>query len=261
MSVATTARPPLRSLAVKVPEVTALFWLAKLLTTGIGEACSDYFVLRYNPYVVVLAGFCVFAVALVLQFRARAYRPWTYWFAVSMVAVFGTMVADVIHVQFGVPYAVSTAFFAVALACVFAVWRKVEGTLSIHSVDSGRRECFYWLTVVTTFALGTAAGDWTAITLHLGYLPSGLLFGAVILVPLALWRLGFSPVATFWAAYIVTRPLGASFADYLGKPTSLHGLGFGDGPVTVLGALAIVIVIAVIARREPGLAPVTPAGG
>lgn len=165
---------------------------------------------------------------------------WIYWLAVLMVAVFGTMAADVLHIKFGVPYDVSTPFFAVVLAIVFVVWNASEKTLSIHSIDGPRREVFYWAAVVTTFALGTAAGDMTAITLHLGYLVSGVFFAGLIAVPALGYRiLGLNEIFAFWFAYIVTRPLGASFADWMGKPKRVGGLGLGDGKVSL--GLAILI--------------------
>ena len=235
----------------KVPEITALFWITKLLTTAMGEACSDFLANTISPYVAVGIGFLVFAGVLILQFRAKQYNPWVYWFAVAMVAVFGTMAADVLHKQFGVPYWLSTSFFAVVLAAVFTLWHKVEGTLSIHTITSLRREMFYWLTVVVTFALGTAAGDWTANSLGLGYFTSGLLFAALMLVPLMGLRLRLNEVATFWFAYVVTRPLGASFADWFGKPHP-KGLGWGDGTVTLILTVGIIACVAYMAwdRKE-----------
>jgi uncharacterized membrane-anchored protein len=156
-----------------------------------------------------------------------------------MVSVFGTMAADVVHVVAGVPYAVSTVVFAVLLAVVLVTWHRSEGTLSIHSIDTPRRERFYWATVLTTFALGTAAGDLTAGTLSLGYFSSGVLFAAAIAVPAAARLAGLNAVAAFWWAYVLTRPLGASFADWMGAGTSHGGLGWGTGPVS-LGLAALI---------------------
>ena len=155
----------------KVPEVTLLFWITKILTTGMGETTSDFLNQKWDPKIMVSLSGLVLAGVIWVQFKAPRYSAWIYWAAVVMVSVFGTMCADVLHVAFGVPYVVSTAFFAVALAAVFVLWYRVEGTLSIHSITTPRRELFYWLTVVTTFALGTAVGDWTATTLKLGYSP------------------------------------------------------------------------------------------
>ena len=225
----------------KVPQVTVLFWIVKVLTTAMGETTSDYLVYHINPYIAVAVGGFGLAAALLLQFAVRYYIVWVYWLAVAMVAIFGTMVADVLHVVLGIPYLVSTVFFAVALTLVFVSWYTSEKTLSIHSIDNPRREVFYWTTVMTTFALGTAAGDMTASTLGLGYLASGILFAALIAVPAVAWyRFGMNPIFAFWFAYILTRPLGASFADWMGKPPSWSGLGWGTGPVSVVLAVMIV---------------------
>jgi uncharacterized membrane-anchored protein len=224
----------------KVPEVNPYFWTVKILTTAMGEAVSDYLAKQYNPYLAVFAGFVVFAIALVWQFRTSGYRTWPYWSAVAMVAVFGTMVADAPHKQLGIPYTVSVATFLVGLAVIFAVWYRFEGTLSIHSIYTPQREVFYWATVCCTFAMGTAAGDLTAITFHLGYLASAAVFTLAICVPFAAWRMGANPVLTFWVAYILTRPIGASFADYFGMPKSSGGLGIGHGPVSVVTLVLVV---------------------
>jgi len=171
-----------------------------------------------------------------------------------MVSVFGTMDADVLHIGLGIPYFISTTFFAVALAVVFTVWYRSERTLSIHSIVTRRREVFYWATVMTTFALGTAAGDLTARTFGLGYLGSGFLFAALIAVPAVLhWGFRLNAIAAFWFAYIVTRPLGASFADWMGLPHSLGGLAFGRGVVSLGLTALIVAFVAYVAvtEREP----------
>lgn len=175
----------------KVPEITAIFWATKLLTTAMGEATSDFLANTISPYAAVAIGFVVFAAALFIQFKAKRYIPWVYWLAVAMVAVFGTMAADVLHKQFGVPYVASTTFFAICLAVIFTVWQKVERSLSIHSITTTRREIFYWLTVMATFALGTAAGDWTANSLGLGYLSSGIVFTALMIIPILCRRFKF----------------------------------------------------------------------
>ncbi|WP_347343631.1 COG4705 family protein [Jatrophihabitans telluris] len=231
--------------ASKVPEVTVAFWIIKALTTGMGESTSDYLVHRFPPVLAVIAGFIAFVAALAVQFGARRYVPWKYWLAVAMVGVFGTMAADVLHVGLGVPYVVSSAFFVVALATVFALWYASERTLSIHSIRTVRRELFYWAAVMATFALGTAAGDLSAVTLHLGYFSSGLLFAAIILIPaIGYWRFGLNPIFGFWFAYVLTRPLGASFADWLGVSHRRGGLNLGPGPVSLALALLIVISVA-----------------
>ncbi len=228
---------------LKVPEITAIFWIIKLLTTAMGESTSDYLVFQINPYVAVALGCLGLVVALILQLWVRRYIPWVYWLAIVMVAIFGTMAADVAHVVLGIPYAVSAACFAAALALIFVIWYISEKTLSIHSITRGRRELFYWATVMATFALGTAAGDMTASTMRLGYFTSILLFAGLFALPgVALWLFGLSEVAAFWFAYVVTRPLGASVADWLGKPY-LDGLGLGDDKVSVVLGLLIVIFV------------------
>ena len=224
----------------KVPEITVYFWIIKLLTTAMGESTTDYLVYQINPYVAVALGCLGLAVALILQLLVRRYVAWVYWLAVVMVAVFGTMAADVAHVVLGIPYLVSTAFFASALAIIFVTWYVSEKTLSIHTIYSGRREMFYWATVIATFALGTAAGDMTASTLRLGYFPSFVLFAVLFALPaLAYWLFGLNEIVAFWFAYIVTRPLGATFADWLGKPY-LGGLGLSDAKVALVLTMLII---------------------
>ncbi len=224
----------------KVPEITLYFWIIKILTTGMGETTSDFLAHALNPIVAVLIGACGLVVALILQFGVRRYVPWVYWLAVVMVSIFGTMAADILHVGFGIPYLVSSIFYGIVLGIIFLFWYLREKTLSIHSIYTKHREAFYWATVLATFALGTAVGDMTAVTLHLGYLASGVLFAIVFIVPLiAYLRFGVNEVFTFWVAYIATRPLGASFADWMGVSAARGGLGWGTGPVSI--ALAVVI--------------------
>jgi uncharacterized membrane-anchored protein len=243
-----------RPLAAKVPEITALFWVIKILTTGTGEAASDWFA-SVNLMLAAAIGAGGFAVAMWLQFRTRRYEPAVYWFAVLMVAVFGTMAADALHKVIGIPYVITTTFYAVALALVFLLWRRSEGTLSIHSIRTRRRELWYWLTVLFTFALGTAAGDLTAFVVHLGYFWSGVLFAAAIAVPAVGWRYGMNPVVAFWSAYVLTRPLGASFADWLGKSHALGGLGWGDDVVTGVATVVIALLVAYVAVTRHGVQP------
>jgi uncharacterized membrane-anchored protein len=242
--------------ALRVPEVGVLFWVIKSLSTAFGEAASDYLVHTLDPVPAVLLGFAGFVIALALQLAMQRYVAWTYWFAIVMVGVFGTMAADVLHVGFGIPYAASGALFAVALAAIFVTWSRVEGTLSIHSIDTTRRELFYWAAVVATFALGTAVGDVTAITIGIGYLGSIVLFAIVMLIPVTGYRwLHWSPVLCFWFAYVVTRPLGASVADWLGKPTSDGGLGVGSGPTAVAFAAVIVVLVAYLGITKHDVQP------
>jgi uncharacterized membrane-anchored protein len=237
--------------AAKVPEITVLFWVIKILTTGMGEATSDWLA-GINIALAGFVGLLGLAVALWLQFRTDRYQAPVYWFAVVMVAVFGTMAADGPHKILGVPYPVSSTFCAIAVAVILTVWYRSEGTLSIHSIVTQRRETFYWITVLATFALGTAVGDLTAFVFHWGFFASGVLFAIAIALPgLAWWKLGLNPVVAFWAAYVLTRPLGASFADWLGKPHSkAGGLGWGDGTVTVITTVLIVALVAYVARTR-----------
>jgi len=232
-----------------------------VLTTGMGETTSDFLVHRLGPPPAVLIGAAAFSAALWLQLRAGRYSAWIYWLAVAMVGVFGTMAADVLHVGLGIPYVVSTTFYAVVLTAVFVTWQRSELTLSIHSILTRRRELFYWAAVLATFALGTAAGDMTARTLGLGYLGSGVMFAALIAVPaVAYWRFGMNAILAFWFAYIVTRPLGASFADWLAVPHSRGGLGFGYGPVSLVLAVLIVGFVAYLASSRIDVAQVATAG-
>ncbi len=229
-----------RRMLRKVPEITVYFWIVKLLTTAMGESTSDYLVYHIDPYVAVILGSVGLVASLILQLVVRRYVAWVYWLAVVMVAVFGTMAADVLHVVLGIPYLVSTLFFATALAVVFVTWYATEKTLSIHSISTVRRELFYWAAIMATFALGTAAGDLTAATVGLGYLASLVLFAALFVAPgLGYWLLGLNEIFAFWFAYVITRPLGASFADWTGKPY-LGGLGIGDAKIALVLTLLIV---------------------
>jgi uncharacterized membrane-anchored protein len=241
-----------KEISRKVPEVIFLFWFIKLLTTAMGESTSDFLVHKFDPVQAVLIGAICFVIALILQLWVRKYIAWVYWFAVTMVAVFGTMAADVLHIGLGVPYLYSTVFFAVTLVIIFILWYKVEKTLSIHSIVTPRRELFYWATVVATFALGTAAGDMTAVTFNLGYLNSGILFGVLFILPLIANKFfKANEVFTFWFAYIMTRPFGASYADWFGRTPDMGGIGFGTGKTSiVLGILIIIFVIYLTITRK-----------
>jgi len=232
----------------KVPEITIFFWIIKILTTALGESTSDYLVHHIDPVIAVVFGFIGFAIAVVIQFMVRRYIPWIYWFTVTMVALFGTMGADVIHIVLKVPYTISTGFFAVVLAIIFMIWYKVENTLSIHSIYTPRREIFYWIAVIATFALGTAAGDWSAITLKLGFLTSGVLFAILFAIPaIAYWKFRLNEITAFWFAYIMTRPFGASFADLFGKAKEAGGLGYGNGLVSAVLFILIIGFVSYLA--------------
>jgi len=237
----------------KVPEVTALFWVTKVLTTGMGETASDFLARVLGPAGAGAIGLVGLAGLLTLQFRSPRYSAWTYWSAIVMVSVFGTMAADVVHVIAGVPYAVSAVAFSVILTVVLVAWYRSEGTLSIHSIRTRRREGYYWATVLATFALGTAVGDLTAGSLHLGYFSSGVMFAALITLP-AVWGLLLrrDAVTAFWAAYVLTRPLGASFADWMGVPAHRGGLGWGTGPVSLALTAVIALLVAFLTRGAGG---------
>jgi uncharacterized membrane-anchored protein len=250
---ATTDRLPLigrflpTPLAAKVPEVVLLFWVVKILTTAGGEATSDY-LKTYGNFVGGGIEVAVIVVGLVLQFGTRRYRAFAYWSLAFAIAITGTGVSDFLHLDVHIPYAGTTLLWALILAAIFWLWHRSEGTLSIHSITTQRREGFYWATVFATFALGTALGDFTATSLNMGYLASGILFTVIILIPaLARWQLGLNGIAAFWMSYVVTRPLGASFADYISKPHSLSGINFGDGPTAIVFAVAVFILVSYLA--------------
>ncbi len=244
--------------AAKVPEVILVFWIVKILTTAGGEATSDYLKTWGN----IRGGgteILLFVAGLVIQFSTRRYRAFAYWFLAFSIAIFGTGVADFLHLDVGISYAGTTVLWAVILAIVFVVWYASEGTLSIHSITTQRREAFYWATVFATFALGTALGDFTATSLGLGYAASSILFGVVILIPaLAWWRFGLNSIAAFWASYVITRPLGASIADYISKPAHTSGLGFGDGPTALVFALAVLAFVTYLTVARPDIQKAAP---
>ena len=261
-------------LAAKVPEITFLFWVVKILTTCGGEAVSDYLA-EGDRLIGGMVEVGLLVIALVWQFRTRRYSALAYWFLAYAIAIFGTGVSDGLHLFVGIPYTGTTILWAVVLALIFWLWYRSEGTLSIHSITTRRREMYYWAVVFATFALGTALGDFTGTTLGLGYLASGIMFFLIILIPAVAWsRFGLNAIAAFWFAYVVTRPLGASFADYFGRSRSLSGLGFGSGRVAVIVAILVAVLVAYLAitRRDiqrpeeyaadpqanPQLAPGTP---
>jgi uncharacterized membrane-anchored protein len=241
--------------AAKVPEVIVWFWVAKILTTAGGEATSDYLKTWGN----IKGGateVLVFVVGVLWQFSTRRYQAFSYWFLAFAIAIFGTGVSDFLHLDVHIPYLGTTLLWAVILAAVFVLWQKSEGTLSIHSIVTQRREAFYWATVFATFALGTALGDFTASSLHLGYLASGILFSVLILVPaVATGYLGFNRIAGFWAAYVLTRPLGASYADYISKSQALSGINFGDGQTALVFFGAVFVLVAYLAISRVDIQP------
>jgi uncharacterized membrane-anchored protein len=238
-------------IAVKVPEIILLFWVVKILTTAGGEVTSDY-LKKYGNFGGGGTEVALFVIALGLQFATRRYRALAYWSLAYAIAIAGTGLSDFLHLDVHIPYAGTSLMWAVVLAVVFWVWYRSEGTLSIHSITTQRREAFYWATVFATFALGTALGDFTASSLNMGYLPSGLLFLGVFLLPaLAWWRFGINSVAAFWAAYVVTRPLGASFSDWISKPANITGLNFGNGRTAIVFAVVVALLVAYLAVARP----------
>jgi uncharacterized membrane-anchored protein len=239
--------------AAKVPEVIFFFWVVKVLTTAGGEATSDY-LKTYGNFKGGGAEAALFLIGLVWQFTTRRYSAFAYWFFAYAIAVIGTGVSDFLHLDVGIPYAGTTLLWTAVLIAVFFVWQRSEGTLSIHSITTQRREAFYWATVFATFALGTALGDYTATSLNLGYLSSAILFTVIIFIPaLAHWRLGLNGIAAFWMSYVVTRPLGASYADYISKPRTITGIDFGDGPTALVFAVAVFLLVTYLAIVRPDI--------
>lgn len=233
-----------RQILNKVPEITIFFWIIKILTTGMGEVASDFLARQMDPVIVVAFCGIILIISLILQISMRRYIAWMYWSTVIIVSIFGTMAADVLHVGLGIPYIVSTAFFMTVLAIVFSIWYASEKTLSMHSIYTKRRELFYWATILTTFALGTAVGDMTASTMKLGYLNSGIMFAIIFVIPaLAYWLFNINEIFAFWFAYIITRPLGASFADWMGVPQNRGGLGIGTGTVSLVLTVIILALV------------------
>ncbi|MER6121686.1 hypothetical protein ABT173_03085 [Streptomyces sp. NPDC001795] len=230
----------------KVPEVTVYFWVIKVLCTTVGETAADFLNSNLGMGLtgVSLLMSALLAVVLVVQFRTKAYRPGVYWLAVALISVVGTLISDNLTDNMGVSLTTCTTVFAIVLAIVFAVWYRTERTLSIHHVDSTRREAFYWLAVLFTFALGTAAGDLVAEKMDLGYWISAVLFAlAIAAVAVARFALGLNAVWGFWIAYILTRPLGASMGDYLSQPTGDGGLGLGT---TVTSVLFLAVILGLV---------------
>jgi uncharacterized membrane-anchored protein len=240
-------------IAAKVPEVIFVFWVVKILTTAGGEAASDY-LKTYGNFGGGGTEVALFLAGIVLQFGTRRYRAFAYWFLAYAIATAGTGISDFLHLDAHIPYLGTTLLWAAILAGVFWTWYRSEGTLSIHSITTQRREVFYWATVFATFALGTALGDFTATSLGMGYLDSGIFFFVVILLPaLAWWRFGLNSIAAFWMAYVVTRPLGASFADYVSKPRALTGIAFGDGPTALVIVLIVLVLVVYLGIARPDI--------
>ncbi len=256
-----TATGRTRQMLNKVPEITLAFWVIKILATTVGETAADNLNERLGLGLTgttyVMGSLLV--VALVLQFRVRRYVPALYWLAVVLLSIVGTLITDNLVDNYGVALQTTTIAFSIALAVTFAVWWASERTLSIHTIFTTRREAFYWLAILFTFALGTAGGDLVAETYGLGYLTSILIFGGVIAaIALAHFRLGLNAVLAFWLAYILTRPLGASIGDWLSQPRADGGLGFGSTWTSVLFLAAILTLVSylTISKRDQPIAQV-----
>lgn len=234
----------------KVPEVTVFFWIIKVLCTTVGETFSDFINVNLGLGLIlttVIMGIAFFAV-LYLQFRSNKYVPETYWLTVVLISVFGTLVTDNLTDGLGVPLEYSTIVFSALLGLTFLLWYFSEKTLSIHSIFTRKREAFYWLTILFTFALGTAVGDLYSEELGLGYLRTGIIVAAIIgLVYLAHKFLKLDSVLAFWVAYIFTRPLGASLGDYLSQSPKYGGLGLGATITSVIFLAAILAIVVYLA--------------
>jgi uncharacterized membrane-anchored protein len=252
-----------RALLNKVPEVTLYFWVIKILATTVGETAADYLndTLGLGLTVTSVVMTALLAGALALQFRARRYVPGLYWLAVVLISVVGTLITDNLTDNLGVSLVLTTAVFAVALGATFATWYGIERTLSIHAIDTARREAFYWLAILFTFALGTAAGDLLAERLHVGYLLSAVLFAAAIAaVAVARFGLRANAVLAFWAAYVLTRPLGASIGDYLSQSRADGGLGLGSTTTSALFLATILGVVIYLSRTGRDVVRIRPGG-
>lgn len=241
----------------RVPEVTVDFWLIKLMAVTMGETAADFLAVNLGLGLTATTGLMVTVLVGVMfaQLSTKRYIPSAYWLAVVMISIVGTLVTDNLIDTFGVPLTTTTTVFSVALAATFAVWFAVERTLSIHEIFTDRREAFYWLAIFLTFALGTAVGDLISEYFALGYLATGILFGLIIAsLALGYFKLGLDPILGFWLAYILTRPLGASFGDLLAKPVEYGGLGLGTIVTSAGFLVAILMLVGLMAMRRERLA-------
>ena len=239
----------------RVPQVTLDFWLVKLMAVTMGETAADYLTVKMGLGLtgtsLVMAG--VLAGALVFQFAQKRYVPWAYWLAVVLISIVGTLITDNMVDNFGIKLQTTTVIFAVALIASFVFWFLKEKTLSIHSIFTNSREAYYWLAILFTFALGTAAGDLVAEQFHLGYLSAGVLFGLIITsLSLGYFYLGLDAILGFWLVYIFTRPLGASFGDLLSQPKEYGGFGLGTIITSGIFLAAIMAIVAYMTLRHEG---------
>ncbi len=241
-----------RRMLNKVPEVTLIFWIIKILSTTVGETGADYLAVHAGLGIVVTDALTalLLAVALTIQLRSERYVPWVYWLSVVLLSVAGTQITDALTDKLGVSLYVSCAVFALALAAVFAAWFQQERTLSIHTIFTRRREVFYWSAILVTFALGTAAGDLATEALGLGFQVGVLVFGLAIAAIYLAYRCGANPVLAFWLAYILTRPLGASLGDLLSQAPEYGGIGLGTVTTSAVFLTVITILVALLHRRR-----------
>jgi uncharacterized membrane-anchored protein len=246
--------PAARAMLNKVPEVTLYFWIIKILATTVGETAADFLIFNLHlglTNTMAIMGALLVAI-LVAQFRTQRCVEWVYWLAVVLISIVGTLITDNLVDNLGVPLQTTAWAFGGALAATFAAWYASEKTLSIHEITTTRRESFYWLAILFTFALGTAAGDLAAETLKLGYVNSALIFGAAIAaVTVAYYGFRANAIGAFWIAYILTRPLGASFGDWLSQPLANGGMGWGTVATSeaFLGAILALVVFLSVRRK------------
>ncbi|WP_320151230.1 hypothetical protein [uncultured Tolumonas sp.] len=237
----------------KVPEVMIFFWLVKMMSTTVGETAADFLTYKLHMGLVITTAITgvLFLGTLFLQLKNKQYVPWIYWSTVVMISVLGTLITDDLVDNFGVALQTTTAVFSVALLITFALWYASEKTLSIHSINTAKRELYYWTAILFTFALGTSAGDQVAESLDVGYALSGMIFGALIgLSALAYYIFKANPVMIFWVAYILTRPFGASFGDYLSQPAENGGLALGTTSTSFIFIFVITLLVTYMTIRQ-----------
>lgn len=246
-----------RSLLNKVPEVTLSFWIIKIMSTTVGETGADFLAVNagWGQTATRSVMAALLTSALFVQLRTRRYTPWIYWLTVVLVSIVGTQITDLLTDAWGVSLYLSTAAFATALAVIFGVWHRLEHTLSITDIVTRRREAFYWVAILCTFALGTAAGDLATEAFGFGFANGALVFGAMIAATFAAWRLGGNAVATFWIGYVLTRPFGAALGDLLTQATSHGGLGLGATWTSGVFLAAIVALVAAAQVASAGTDP------
>lgn len=242
-----------RYIGNKVPMVTLVFWALKMMSTTVGETAADFLIFKLHFGLIGTTSIALtwLVLALFVQFQQNRYAPWIYWASVVLISIFGTLVTDTMTDHLQVPLQLSSIFFALVLAAIFALWFKREHSLSIREINTPRREAFYWVAILFTFALGTAVGDWVSESMGLGYLKSALLFGSLLFAVGVAWMIfKVNTVACFWVAYILTRPFGASCGDLLSKSVKHGGLGMGNTLTSAVFLLVIVALVAYLQKKE-----------